>query len=274
MPDYTIGKNVSINCPDIVIGQGTKIGNNVTINVQGRFILGRNSVIGDESIIQGRDIEIKREFRAVRQVTIGGGSCFESRSKLRIGYWGHLGTRSFVNTAESVTVGNEVGIGGSSALYTHGAYLDVLDGFPTQWGPINIGSHVWIPHATVHPGVTIGDYVVIGSHSLVTRNIPSGCLALGIPCRVIKEDVYPSKVTEWQQVIREILKYNHYDFRKFTFDDTGFQFSGARFDITKRVVSGSANARTEQLRHRLRRRGIRFKTEIVNGEYTDWESEF
>jgi hypothetical protein len=207
-------------------------------------------------------------------VTIGGGSCFEKRSKLLAGYWCHLGLRSFVNTAESVTIGNEVGIGGDSKLYTHGAYLDVLNGFPTQWGPIKIGSHVWMPLGTINPGVTIGDNVVIGSHSLVTKDIPSGSLAMGIPCRVVKENVYPRKIQDWKTIILDILRYNDYDLSALSFDETGFKFGNTRFDLEFRVVSGPASKRTEQLLNRLRRRGIRFKTEVSKGKYQDWESEF
>ncbi|QKS46575.1 hypothetical protein HUB94_15395 [Paenibacillus cellulosilyticus] len=39
----------------------------------------------------------------------------------------------------------------------------------------------------VLPGVTIGDNSVIGSGSVVTKNIPSGVVAAGNPCRVIRE---------------------------------------------------------------------------------------
>ena len=38
------------------------------------------------------------------------------------------------------------------------------------------------------PGVTIGDNVVIGAGSIVTKNIPSNVVAYGNPCRVIREN--------------------------------------------------------------------------------------
>ena len=274
MTGYKLGKNSHINCPDLVIGPNTIIGDNVTIDVLFRLIIGRDSYIGSGTVIQGRHIEIKRNFYAVGDVKIGGGSCYESRSKLIAGYWCHLGLRSFVNTAENVNIGNEVGIGGESKLYTHGAYLDVLKGFPTQWGPITIGSQVWMPLVTIHPGVTVGDNVVIGSHSLVTKDVPSGSLAMGIPCRVVKRDAFPRKIQDWKAMIIEILRYNDYDLSEFTFDETGFVFRGTRFDLELRNVTGTADKKTENLRNRLRRRGIRFRTEVRGGKYRDWESEF
>jgi maltose O-acetyltransferase len=53
--------------------------------------------------------------------------------------------------------------------------------------PITIGSDVWVGGASVIcPGVTIGDRSVIGAGSVVTRDVPPGVLAVGNPCRVIR----------------------------------------------------------------------------------------
>ena len=53
--------------------------------------------------------------------------------------------------------------------------------------PISIGADVWVGGgAIICPGVTIGDGTVIGAGSVVTREIPSGVLAAGNPCRVIR----------------------------------------------------------------------------------------
>lgn len=54
--------------------------------------------------------------------------------------------------------------------------------------PIKVGNNVWIgAGVTVLPGVTIGDNVTIGAGSIVNRDIPSNCVAAGVPCRVIRE---------------------------------------------------------------------------------------
>lgn len=51
--------------------------------------------------------------------------------------------------------------------------------------PETIGRHVWIGGGVqIGPGVTIGDDSVIGTGSVVVRNIPSGVVAFGNPCRV------------------------------------------------------------------------------------------
>lgn len=54
--------------------------------------------------------------------------------------------------------------------------------------PITVGNNVWIgAGSTVLAGVTIGDDAVIGAGSVVTRDIPPRTVAVGVPCRVVRE---------------------------------------------------------------------------------------
>lgn len=54
--------------------------------------------------------------------------------------------------------------------------------------PVHIGKNCWIGAGVVIvPGITIGDNVVIGAGSIVTKNIPSNTVAVGNPCRVLRE---------------------------------------------------------------------------------------
>ncbi|WP_154181097.1 sugar O-acetyltransferase [Vibrio furnissii] len=54
--------------------------------------------------------------------------------------------------------------------------------------PIHIGRNVWIgANSVVLPGVTIGENSVIGAGSVVTKDIPSNVVAVGNPCRVVRE---------------------------------------------------------------------------------------
>lgn len=54
--------------------------------------------------------------------------------------------------------------------------------------PIHIGKNCWIgAGAIILPGITIGDNVVIGAGSVVTKNIPSNVVAVGNPCKILRE---------------------------------------------------------------------------------------
>lgn len=54
--------------------------------------------------------------------------------------------------------------------------------------PVKIGRNCWIgAGAVIVPGITIGDNSVIGAGSVVTKDIPSNVVAVGNPCRVLRE---------------------------------------------------------------------------------------
>ena len=91
--------------------------------------------------------------------------------------------------ANKVTFGNNVFIGPNCGFYTSGHPMDKELRRKVEFAkPITIGSDVWIGgNVCVMPGVTIGNNTVIGAGSVVTKDIPSNVVAVGNPCRVIKE---------------------------------------------------------------------------------------
>lgn len=89
-----------------------------------------------------------------------------------------------------VTFGDHVFIGPNCCFSTAGHPMDVAQrNAGLEYAkPITIGSNVWIGMGVqVLPGVTIGDNAVIGAGSVVTRDIPAGMLAYGVPCRPIRQ---------------------------------------------------------------------------------------
>ena len=74
--------------------------------------------------------------------------------------------------------------------------------------PIHIGENCWLGAGViVVPGITIGDNVVIGASSVVTKDIPSNSVAMGTPCRVVrqindhdKEYYFKDKKIDWSEM--------------------------------------------------------------------------
>ena len=74
--------------------------------------------------------------------------------------------------------------------------------------PIHIGENCWLGAGViVVPGVTIGYNVVIGASSVVTKDIPSNSVAMGTPCRVVrqindhdKEYYFKDKKIDWSEM--------------------------------------------------------------------------
>ena len=56
--------------------------------------------------------------------------------------------------------------------------------------PVSIGNHVWLaPNSKIMKGVKIGDGAIIGSDTLVTKDVPANALVVGHPARVVKNDI-------------------------------------------------------------------------------------
>mgnify|MGYP001624135973 FL=1 len=88
-----------------------------------------------------------------------------------------------------VIFGDHVFLGPNCGFYTAGHPLDAerRNAGLEFARPITIGNDVWIGGNTVVlPGVSIGDGTVIGSGSVVTKNIPAGVVAVGNPCRILR----------------------------------------------------------------------------------------
>lgn len=112
------------------------------------------------------------------------------------GYNIEIGDNFFANVncvildGAAVRFGDNVFIAPDCGFYTAGHPFDVEQrnkGLEYAH-PITVGNNVWIgAKVCVLPGVTIGDNCVIGAGSIVTRDIPAGSLAVGNPCRVIRQ---------------------------------------------------------------------------------------
>ena len=89
-----------------------------------------------------------------------------------------------------VTIGDNCFIGPNVSIYTACHPLEAEErNKGVEWAePVTIGDNVWLGgNVTILPGVTIGDNCVIGAGSVVTKDIPDGCVAAGNPANVKKE---------------------------------------------------------------------------------------
>jgi acetyltransferase-like isoleucine patch superfamily enzyme len=209
---YRIGRRVRIAFGGVVIGSDVELGDHVEIGlltvVQGRRIrIGRHSSIGTMSYVSCEQIEIGEDARIREQVFVGGPQLPESRFS--------LGDRTIVlqmaniNPTKPVVIGDDTGIGGHCLIFTHGAWLNALDGYPVTYEPVTLGRSVWLPwRVFVMPGATIGDGSVIGANSLVTGAIPPNSLAVGTPAKVIRSaPAFPRALSadERTGIVRDIM---------------------------------------------------------------------
>ena len=107
-----------------------------------------------------------------------------------------IGKRFFANfnftilDEAHVTIGDDCFVGPNVSIYTACHSTDPVERNTRQeWAmPVTIGNNVWIGGSvTILPGVSIGDNVSIGAGSVVVNDIPSNTIAVGNPCKVIKQ---------------------------------------------------------------------------------------
>ena len=120
----------------------------------------------------------------------------EPSFKCDYGYNIKIGHKVFLNfdcvilDTCQVSLGDNVMIGPGVHIYT--AQHPIKPTERATWqetaAPVSIGDNVWLGgNTTICPGVHIGEDSVIGAGSVVTKDIPSGVVAAGNPCRVIRK---------------------------------------------------------------------------------------
>jgi len=192
---YKIGKGVKFGLGSVIIGNEVSIGDYTSFGmisvVRGNTIkINRYVSIGMLTMIDTEKIYIDDDARINEKVIIGG--IRNPDSSIRIGKRTIIMEYSFINPTKPIIIGDDSGIGGHCLLFTHGSWLNQLDGFPVTFAPITLGERVWLPwRVFIMPGTTIGNDVVIGANSLVQGIIPSNSMIAGSPAKVIKEN-YPT----------------------------------------------------------------------------------
>lgn len=113
---------------------------------------------------------------------------------IRIGDGTSIGDGSHITAINRIELGNNV-LTGKYVLITDNAHGDadpaLLETAPNKRplvskGPVVIEDNVWIGEkASILPGVHIGRGAIIGAGAVVTKDVPAGCMALGVPARIV-----------------------------------------------------------------------------------------
>lgn len=135
--------------------------------------------------------------------------------------WGgrflHLGSFVYINFNLSIVDDTHIYIGDCTKLGPnvmiatagHPILPELRGKEPYQFNiPVHIGKNCWIGgNTSILPGVSIGDNTVIGAGSVVTKDIPENVVAVGNPCRVLREInehdreyYYKNKMIDWSTI--------------------------------------------------------------------------
>lgn len=149
----------------------------------------------------------KSQFESLFGAT-GRGFYIESPFQCDYGENITIGDQFFANfgcvilDAANVTIGHNCKLGPQVGLYTatHPVEPEARLGGGEYALPIKMGNNVWIGgNATINPGVTLGDNVVVGAGSVVTRSFESNVVIAGNPARIIRSAYSRDSGASYQQ---------------------------------------------------------------------------
>lgn len=89
---------------------------------------------------------------------------------------------------EHITIEDHVQVSAGAKIVAHdSSFHNVFEGrLPTYIGPVVIKQHVYIGSgALILPGVTIGEYAIVGAGAVVTSDVPPRAIVVGVPARVV-----------------------------------------------------------------------------------------
>lgn len=126
---------------------------------------------------------------------VGEGVWLNSPLTAAVGKYVSIGSGTYANMNLTliddwkITIGKNVLIGPNVTICTTGHPVHPAHRADGMYSfPVTIGDNVWIGgNVFILPGVTIGENSVIGAGSIVTKDIPANVIAVGNPCKVLRE---------------------------------------------------------------------------------------
>lgn len=152
------------------------------------------NISGSVKIYLGDDVHLSGSSSIV------GGRVF-SDPELRIGNRTFIGHGCSFSIAKSIFIGDDVLIAGRCTLSDYSGHpvnperrAANVQVDPEEVRPVRIENKVWLGKGVVVlPGVTIGEGAVVGAATVVTKDVPAGCICVGNPGRLLQRSVYEAR---------------------------------------------------------------------------------
>jgi acetyltransferase-like isoleucine patch superfamily enzyme len=113
-----------------------------------------------------------------------------------------ISTKHFSSEGYMIEIGDYVRLAKNTRLFTHGGLWSQRKKHPEllmeKFGKIKIGNYTYVGDSCfIMPGVTIGNDVIVGAGSVVTKSIPDGFIVAGNPAKIIgKTDDFISRISQ------------------------------------------------------------------------------
>jgi acetyltransferase-like isoleucine patch superfamily enzyme len=212
---YKIGKGVSFGPGSVVeISGACEIGDHTRFSA-GAVVVGETARFGKRVQVRTTAIVLVPHIEMGDDVIVSESAVIRAQqpypdSRIILGDRSHIFPYTIMDPSRPLTIGEETAVGFDSYIFTHGAYKDKLAGYPVIYGEVTIGKAVWLPcNIFIMPGVELGDDVVVGSGSVVTKSFPAGSFILGEPAKLLKtreEFITHHSDDDRMDILRNILE--------------------------------------------------------------------
>lgn len=209
--NVVIGDGCAIDADELVLHDNVQLGTNVTIRAK-RFVLGygtrveRDSrfagiggpavemAIGDECFIGEAATILLPRFVVGDYVAMHNHLLANGYQTCAIGHNCWIGQNCVLNATALLTIGNNVGLGAYSSVYTHAFNGELLEGCEIfNMAPVVIEDNVWIvgSYNVISPGVTLGKKSMVLTSSVVSKSVPPMHTVAGVPAKDLTDRLKP-----------------------------------------------------------------------------------
>jgi acetyltransferase-like isoleucine patch superfamily enzyme len=201
---FKIGNGVEIEAEVIQLGDGAEIGNGTTV----RAIRGRTELLsmGDQALLDESCNIIVPRFECGDYTRIFRNALISGYKPVTLGHNCWVGQGAIFNSAEILTIGNNVRMGGSQ-IWTHVASGEVLEGSRFYGeAPVVVEDDVWLMGFghLISPGVTLARGTVVMACSVVSKSTEAYHTYSGIPARDVTDKLpawdHPTAEEKWEKL--------------------------------------------------------------------------
>lgn len=174
-------------------GGGVQFGRNVALRHPAKMRIGTGTAVDDDCLLDARGTRaggfvLGERVQVARACLI---QCKADAGTVEIGDECNIGGQSTITSTGGIRLGRHVLIAGQSYIgggryRTDDPDVPIMHQGMYSRGPVVIGDGVWLGAGVrVIDGVEIGDGAVVGAGSVVTKDVPPGAIAVGVPARMV-----------------------------------------------------------------------------------------
>jgi len=226
-PSAEIARDAVIRARQVTIGAGARVAGDVLIEADNVHLGAETHIcegcriggikgpakrfsVGDGFFLGRSSSVLVPEFVAGDYVTIHNHLLCNGYERCVIGHNSWIGQNCILNSTDELTIGNNVGIGAYSSVYTHAFNGELVEGCEIfKTGPVTIGDNAWLigGYNVISPGVSLGERSVVLTSSVVSHDVPKEACVGGVPAKDLSSRISTYRSIEIPEKVEMMRKF-------------------------------------------------------------------